>query len=56
MPCSLHARREADLTSNKVLALVAPHLAAAGFTIEPSKKAEQKINVPFLFGLKPRCP
>jgi len=43
-----------DLTSNEVLALAAPHLAAAGFTVELGKKAEQKINVPVLFGLNGR--
>ena len=40
-----------DLPSNAVLAQVAPHLAAAGFTVELGKRAEQKINVPVLFGL-----
>ena len=43
-----------DLPSNDVLALAAPHLAAAGFTVELGKKAEQKINVPVLFGLNSR--
>jgi hypothetical protein len=43
-----------DLPSNDVLALVAPHLAAAGFTVEQGKKAQQKINVPVLFGLNGR--
>jgi hypothetical protein len=42
------------LPSNDVLALAAPHLAAAGFTVELGKKAEQKINVPVLFGLNGR--
>lgn len=40
-----------ELPSNDVLALTAPHLATAGFTVELGKKAEQKINVPVLFGL-----
>jgi hypothetical protein len=40
-----------DLPSNEVLALAAPHLAAAGFTVELGKKAEQKISVPVLFGM-----
>lgn len=43
-----------DLPSNDVLALAAPHLTAAGFTVELGKKAEQKINVPVLFGLNGR--
>jgi hypothetical protein len=43
-----------DLPSNDVLTLAAPHLAAAGFTVELGKKAEQKINVPVLFGLNGR--
>src|SRR3972149_3867899 len=43
-----------ELPSNDVLALTAPHLAAAGFTVETGKKAEQKINVPVLFGLNGR--
>lgn len=43
-----------DLPSSDVLALAAPHLAAAGFTVELGKKAAQKINVPVLFGLNGR--
>jgi hypothetical protein len=43
-----------DLASNDVLALAAPHLAAAGFTVEIGKKTDQKINVPVLFGLNGR--
>jgi hypothetical protein len=43
-----------DLSSNDVLALAAPHLAAAGFRVELGKKTEQKINVPVLFGLNGR--
>lgn len=43
-----------DLSSNDVLALATPYLAAAGFTVELGKKAEQKINVPVLFGLNGR--
>jgi hypothetical protein len=43
-----------ELPSNDVLALAAPHLAAAGFTVELGKKADQKINVPVLFGLNGR--
>ena len=39
-----------DLPSDEVLALVGPHLAAAGFSVEIGKKAEQKIDVPVLFG------
>jgi hypothetical protein len=39
-----------DLASNDVLALAAPYLTAAGFTVEVGKKAEEKINVPVLFG------
>jgi hypothetical protein len=40
-----------DLASNDVLALAAPYLTAAGFSVEVGKKAEEKINVPVLFGL-----
>jgi len=40
-----------DLASNDVLALAAPHLAASGFVVELGKKAEQRIEVPVLFGL-----
>lgn len=43
-----------DLPSNDVLALAGPHLAAAGFTVELGKKADQKINGPVLFGLNGR--
>jgi hypothetical protein len=43
-----------ELPSNDVLALAAPHLAAAGFVIETGKKSEQRINVPVLFGLNGR--
>jgi hypothetical protein len=43
-----------ELSSNGVLALVAPHLTAAGFTVELGKKADQKIRVPVLFGLNGR--
>jgi hypothetical protein len=43
-----------DLPSNEVLALAAPHLVNAGFTVEVGKRAEQKINVPVLFGLNGR--
>ena len=43
-----------ELQSNDVLALVAPHLAAAGFSVELGKKAVQRINVPVLFGLNGR--
>jgi hypothetical protein len=43
-----------DLPSNLVLAAVAPHLQAAGFTVETGKRAEQKISVPVLFGLNGR--
>src|SRR5712692_2652741 len=35
-----------DLSSNRVLALIAPHLTAAGFTAEIGKKAKEKIRVP----------
>jgi len=43
-----------DLSSNGVLALIAPHLTAAGFTAEIGKKAKEKIRVPVLFGLNGR--
>jgi hypothetical protein len=43
-----------DLPSNAVLALVGPHLIAAGFTVESGKKAEQKLKVPVLFGMNGR--
>jgi hypothetical protein len=37
--------------SKDVPALAGPLLVDAGFTVEPGKKAEPKINVPVLFGL-----
>lgn len=43
-----------DLPSNQVLASVAPHLSAAGFSVELGKKAKEKISVPVLFGLNGR--
>ena len=43
-----------ELSSNQVLELAAPHLASAGFSVEMGKRAEQKINVPVLFGLNGR--
>lgn len=43
-----------ELPSNDVLALAAPHLMTAGFTVEIGKKAVEKINVPVLFGLNGR--
>ena len=43
-----------ELSSNEVLAIVAPHLAEAGFKVELGKKADQKISVPVLFGLNGR--
>lgn len=39
-----------SLESNEVLAKVGPHLEKIGFSIEHSKKAEDKIDVPVLFG------
>lgn len=40
-----------ELSSNEVLAIVAPHLMQAGFKVEAGKKADEKISVPVLFGL-----
>ena len=39
-----------ELESNKVLAKVGPKLAALGYSVEKSKKTEDKIVVPVLFG------
>lgn len=38
------------LPSNGVLAHVAPHLAAVGFTVETGKKKAEKVYVPVLYG------
>jgi hypothetical protein len=43
-----------ELPSNRVLACIAPHLVTAGFAVEVSKKTDEKINVPVLFGLNGR--
>jgi hypothetical protein len=40
-----------DLSSNLVLSVIAPGLAAAGFTVELGKRTMDKICVPVLFGL-----
>ncbi len=40
-----------EMSSNEVLAIVAPHLIQAGFKVEAGKKADEKISVPVLFGL-----
>ena len=40
-----------NLKSDEVLHTVAPHLIKLGFSVETGKSAEQKINVPVLFGL-----
>jgi hypothetical protein len=42
------------LASNKVLAHVAPGLAALGFRVETGKQKAEKIPVPVLFGLNGR--
>lgn len=39
-----------DLISNDVLAKVSPGLQALGFKVERSKKSNEKISVPVLFG------
>lgn len=39
-----------ELKSNEVLKAVCPHLQEIGFDVETGKAAEQKINVPVLFG------
>ncbi len=39
-----------NLESNAVLALLRPYLEPQGFTVESSKKQNDKINVPVLFG------
>jgi len=39
-----------ELKSDDVLAAVAPHLESLGFRVESGKKADQKIQVPVLFG------
>jgi hypothetical protein len=41
---------EHTLSSDGVLALVAPHLLALGFAVETGKKAAEKIRVPVLYG------
>lgn len=40
-----------NLKSDEVLHTIAPHLEKIGFSVEMGKSAEQKINVPVLFGL-----
>lgn len=40
-----------NLKSDEVLHKIAPHLEKLGFKVELGKSAEQKINVPVLFGL-----
>lgn len=40
-----------NLKSDEVLHTVAQHLEKIGFSVEMGKSAEQKINVPVLFGL-----
>ncbi len=40
-----------NLDSNEVLNIIAPELKQNGFTVEKSKKTEDKIKVPVLFGL-----
>src|SRR5436190_1429505 len=42
------------LTSNKVLAAVAPGLRKAGFRVETGKRRNEKISIPVLFGLDGR--
>ena len=39
-----------NLVSNDVLSIVTKDLQSLGFTVETSKKAEDKIKVPVLFG------
>ena len=39
-----------NLSSNKVLKIVAPHLEDLGFICENGKNSDQKISVPVLFG------
>lgn len=39
-----------DLTSNAVLATLRPYLEEIGFSVETGKAAENKIDVPVLFG------
>ena len=40
-----------NLKSDEVLGIVSPELEKAGYSVEKSKKAEDKIRVPVLFGL-----
>ena len=40
-----------NLKSDEVLHTIAPYLEKIGFSVEMGKSAEQKINVPVLFGL-----
>lgn len=40
-----------QLSSNEVLEIVRSHLESIGFIVEKGKSANQKINVPVLFGL-----
>jgi hypothetical protein len=41
-----------NLSSNKVLEIVSPHLETIGFVCEKGKLKEKKITVPVLFGLE----
>lgn len=45
---------ENNLSSNEVLALVRPHLEKLNFRVETGKSANEKINVPVLFGFNNR--
>ena len=40
-----------NLSSNAVLATLAPHLCLLGFRVDAGKKSEDRIRVPVLFGL-----
>ena len=40
-----------DFNSNKVLSIVSDELSKLGFKVETSKKSEDKVHVPVLFGL-----
>ncbi len=45
---------ENNLSSNEVLAVIRPHLEGIGFKVETGKTANEKINVPVLFGFNNR--
>lgn len=47
----IDSRRQSDLKSNDVLALLREQLVELGFQVETGKAADQKVKVPVLYGL-----